>query len=61
MNPITTFVGMWGRNINAMFKAIGQVILLFALLHVFGEAFAAFERAAVATFDTITVSATQLR
>ncbi len=36
-----------------MFKAIGQVILLFALLHVFQNAFIAFENAVVATFEAV--------
>jgi hypothetical protein len=40
-----------------MFRAIGQVILLFALLHVFGNAFHAFEEALVATFEAIERSA----
>jgi hypothetical protein len=36
-----------------MFKAIGHVILLLALLHVFQDAFVAFENAVVATFEAV--------
>ncbi len=40
-----------------MFKAIGTILLLYALSNVFSETFVAFEGAATATFETIEVAA----
>lgn len=51
------FVKKVGAIKNAMFKAIGLFISLYALSVFFGEAFPAFEDAAVATFETIEVAA----
>lgn len=53
MFVITTLVGMWGRNISAMFKAIGHVILLLVLFQIFSDAFGAFEDALTALFAGI--------
>ncbi len=48
-----------------MFKAIGTILLLYAITNIFSETFVAFEGAATATFETIEVAAdvskTQLR
>ena len=40
-----------------MFRAIGFVIILYAITQVFSAAIQAFENAAVATFDTIEAAA----
>jgi hypothetical protein len=40
-----------------MFRAIGTVIVLFAFVHIFGAAFAAAERAFVATFGALEAAA----
>lgn len=53
----TPFVEKGGCKKNAMFKAIGFFITLYAVSIFFGQAFPAFEDAAVATFQTIEVAA----
>ncbi len=40
-----------------MFRAIGTVIVIYALSSMLHNAFVSFENAVVATFDTITVAA----
>lgn len=44
-----------------MFKALGQVILLIAIVHMFGAATSAFEHALVAVFEAIEQNAQQLQ
>lgn len=40
-----------------MFRAIGYVIIIYALATMLSDAFGAFERAIVATFETIEIAA----
>lgn len=40
-----------------MFRSIGTILLLFAIVHLFGAAVQSFERAAVATFNTLEAAA----
>lgn len=40
-----------------MFRAIGFVIMLAAIVHVFGAAVQSFENALVATFETMEIAA----
>jgi hypothetical protein len=40
-----------------MFKAIGTILLLYALSNMFSDSFVAFEEATTATFETIEVAA----
>jgi hypothetical protein len=40
-----------------MMRAIGFVIVLYAVAHLLSDAFTAFENAAVATFETVQIAA----
>lgn len=40
-----------------MFKAIGTILLLYAVSNIFAETFVAFEGAATATFEAVEVAA----
>lgn len=46
---------------TTMFKAIGTILLLYAVTNVFAHATTAFESALVATFGTLEAAATQSR
>lgn len=40
-----------------MFRAIGSILVLFTIVHLFAQATASFEAALVATFDTLQTAA----
>lgn len=54
-----TFIGYTARQAirHIMFKSIGFVIALAFTAHLFAGAFAAFEAASIATFDTVKTAA----